>query len=135
MSTEFPIKLHGTVVAGNKLGRKIDMPTANIIPIENIDDLAKGVYFSKVYTPFGVYTGITNVGTKPTVNNFNVVNVETFVYNFVGDLYGKDIAVELHGFRRPEQKFESFEKLSEQMHLDLEAGQQYWREHESESKN
>lgn len=130
MSTIFPIKLHGKVVTGNRLGRKIDMPTANIIPEENIDNLDKGVYFSKVYTPLGVFSGITNVGTKPTVNDLNVVNVETFVYNFVGDLYDRDIVVELFGFRRPEKKFESFEELSNQMHLDLEAGMEYWREHE-----
>lgn len=132
MSTVFPIKLHGKVMSGKKLGRKIDMPTANIIPEENIEELAKGVYFSKVYTPVGVFTGITNLGTKPTVNDLDVVNVETFLYNFEGDLYDTDIVVELYGFRRPEKKFETFEELSNQMHLDLKAGKDYWGQHEGE---
>lgn len=134
MSTTFPIELHGKVMQGNKIGRKIDMPTANIVPIERIDNLAKGVYYSEVLVGNIKYKGITNLGTKPTVNNSNAINVETFLYDYDGELYDTDIVVRLLEFRRPEKKFNSIEELSREMHCDLEAGRFYGND-ESDNKN
>lgn len=125
MQTKFPVVLHGKVMQGNHIGRTIDMPTANIIPDENIDALNRGVYYSLVYVKNNKYKGITNVGVKPTVSNNSIVNVETFLYNYEGELYGEDIIVELLEFRRPEMKFGSIEELSRQMHADLDAGREY----------
>lgn len=119
---DLPVVLKGIVHHGNKLGRLIDMPTANIVPDIDISHLTLGVYYSKVLIDGVTYKGITNLGKKPTVQNSDIVNVETFIYDFEGELYEKEISVELYKFRRPEKKFNSFEELSEEMHRDLEAG-------------
>lgn len=120
-----PLTLTGAVLHGQKLGTKIDMPTANILPDRDVSGLPKGVYYSLVTIDGKAYKGITNLGTKPTVKADSEINVETFLYDYEGDLYGKTIAVELLEFRRPEMKFDSFEDLSKEMHKDLEAGRNY----------
>lgn len=125
MKVTLPVTINGTVLHGKKLGRLIDMPTANIVPDINVSGLSKGVYYSLVWIDDKSYKGITNLGTKPTVKSDSEINVETFIYDYEGDLYGKKIAVELLEFRRPEMKFDSFEALSEQMHKDLAAGREY----------
>lgn len=125
MTNSLPLTLKGTVLHGKKLGRLIDMPTANIIPDTDVSHLSKGVYYSLVLIDEKSYKGITNLGTKPTVKSDSEINVETFIYDYEGDLYGKEIAVQLLEFRRPEMKFDSFEALSDQMHKDLEAGRIY----------
>lgn len=125
MTINYPITIRGTVLHGKKIGRLIDMPTANIIPDIDISDLSLGVYFSRVAIDGIYYKGITNLGKKPTVQDSDTVNLETFIYDFDGDLYEKNIAVELLEFRRPEKKFNSFEELSAEMHKDLEAGRAY----------
>jgi len=135
MPDKFPILLHGKVMQGNKIGRRIDMPTANIIPVEDVSELARGVYYSLVTTKNGTYKGITNVGCKPTVNNDGVVNVETFLYNYEGDLYGEEITVILLEYRRPERKFNSVAELGEEMHRDLEAGRIYRGIYEGKNQN
>ncbi len=125
MNNILPITINGTVLHGKKLGRLIDMPTANIVPDIDVSGYAKGVYYSRVTVDGFSYKGITNLGTKPTVKSDSEINIETFLYDYEGDLYGKKIAVELLEFRRPEMKFDSFEALTEQMHKDLEAGRNY----------
>jgi riboflavin kinase/FMN adenylyltransferase len=101
------------------------MPTANIVPAEDVGALSLGVYYSTVTVDGTVYRAITNLGRRPTIDDGNFVNAESFIYDFEGDLYGKEIAVTLLEFRRPERKFESFEALSKVMHEDLEAGRKY----------
>ena len=71
------------------------------------------------------YKAITNLGKRPTIDDGDYVNAESFIYDFEGDLYGKEIVVTLLKFRRPERKFESFEELSKVMHEDLNAGREY----------
>lgn len=125
MSIQLPLTITGTVLHGNKLGNTIGMPTANISLPSNIEGIAFGVYYSKVSVWGKTYRGISNVGEKPTVQDSHKVNVETYLYDFDGNLYDEDISVTLLEFRRPEMKFNSFEELSVQMHLDLEAGRIY----------
>lgn len=120
-----PFKISGIVAHGNHLGNTIDMPTANLLLPAGFDAVSFGVYYSRVCLGDSSYKGITNVGRKPTVNNTEAVNAETFIYDFDGDLYNKEITVELLEFRRPERKFSSFEELSIEMHKDLEAGRNY----------
>lgn len=125
MKENLPIMLHGQVGHGRKLGSSLNMPTANIVPREDVSKIMMGVYYSKVYVDDNVYKGITNVGKKPTVKESSDINVETFVYDFSGDLYDKEISVELLDFRRPEIKFDSVEELSACMKDDIEAGREY----------
>ena len=125
MNVSIPVTLTGKVLHGKALGRTIDMPTANIIPKEDISGLAYGVYYSRVTVEGSSYKAITNIGRKPTVKDSDEVNVESFLYDFDGELYEKEISVELLEFRRPEKKFSSFEELTKEMHKDLQAGKEY----------
>lgn len=110
---------------GNHLGNTIGMPTANLHLPSDYDRLAFGVYYSTVKYRGKLYKGITNVGRKPTINDGEAVNVETYIYDFSGNLYGETITVTLLEFRRHERKFNSFEELSIEMHNDLAAGRDY----------
>ena len=120
-----PFSVTGVVTHGRSAGRTIDMPTANIVPTEDVSELDFGVYYSTVTVDGATYKAITNIGRRPTIDDGNFVNAESFIYDFEGDLYGKTIAVTLLEFRRPERKFESFEELSKVMHEDLNAGREY----------
>ena len=123
--TELPFTLTGTVEHGRSFGRTIDMPTANIVPGEDVSALSFGVYYSVIAVDGAIYKAITNLGRRPTVDDGNFVNAESFIYDFDGDLYDKEIEVKLLEFKRPEQKFDSFEALTEAMHKDLEEGRLY----------
>lgn len=115
----------GQVERGNRLGRKLGMPTLNLYPEKEKLLPPKGVYYSRVLFEGGTYPGITNIGLKPTVNSTSHISVETYLYDFDKDMYGRKIVTELLQFKRPEQKFESVEKLKEQMEKDIEQGRKY----------
>ena len=120
-----PYGVSGRVDHGKRLGRTIGMPTANLIP--DADKLLppKGVYYAAVTVEGRLYKGISNIGCKPTVSNSQVMGVETYLYDFEGDIYGKDILVELLAFRRPEIKFDSVDGLKEQLSADFAAGRTF----------
>lgn len=118
----------GTVEEGRKLGRRLGMPTINLYPPKEKLLPPKGVYFSRVYVQEAEYPGITNIGRKPTVNDTDAVSVETYLYDFQGDMYGKEIVTELLQFKRPEQKFPDVEALKAQMEADIRQGQAFHRE-------
>ncbi|MCM1123155.1 MAG: bifunctional riboflavin kinase/FAD synthetase [Eubacterium sp.] len=120
-----PYSVEGYVEHGKKFGRTIGMPTANLVPETDKLLPPNGVYFSKVTMAGEVYRGISNVGCKPTVSAGKVVGIETYLYDFAGDLYGSDIMVELLSFRRPERKFKDVESLRRQMEADIAAGREY----------
>lgn len=117
-----PYSITGTVVHGKRLGRTIGMPTVNLIP--DTDKLLppNGVYYSQVSYRGNHYRSISNIGCKPTVSNENVMGVETYLYDFKEDIYGKDIIVNLFSFKRPEMKFASLEELKAQMQKDIAEG-------------
>lgn len=121
-----PYRISGTVEHGRKLGSTLGMPTANLLPLQDKLLPPNGVYYSKVYLGGCEYRGISNVGYKPTVSDRRILGVETYLYDFDGDIYGQDMAVELLAFRRPEMKFDGVEALKEQMQKDIEAGR-VWR--------
>ena len=125
MEKTVPFTISGKVVGGNKLGRTIDIPTANIFPKEDVSKMAFGVYYSKVFIGGKSYKAITNLGIKPTIADNSKVNAESFIYDFDGDIYDNEITVELLEFKRPERKFSSFEELGIQMKKDLEEGRGY----------
>lgn len=120
-----PYSVSGLVQHGRRLGRTIGMPTANLLPEKDKLLPPNGVYYSRVLIDGKIYRGISNVGCKPTVDTANVMGVETYLYDFAGNLYGRNITVELLAFRRPEMKFDSVEHLKEQMETDIAAGRNY----------
>ena len=117
----------GSVAHGKKLGRTLGMPTANLIPEEDKLLPPNGVYYTRVQIEGEdkLRSSISNVGYKPTVSDENRLGIETFLYDFDGDIYGREITVEFIGFRRPERKFGSVEALRSQIEADIAAGREF----------
>lgn len=120
----------GVVKTGKKLGRSLGMPTLNLYPPKDKLLPPNGVYYSYVSCKGKRYNSITNIGQKPTVNDMPVVSVESYLYDYTGDMYGEEIVTELIHFRRPEMKFRNVEELKCRMEADVEAGRKY---HENEN--
>ena len=111
--------IRGEVVHGRKLGRTIGMPTTNLIPPSNKLLPPCGVYSSKTRINGVYYPGVTNIGYKPTVGEDEQLGVETYIFDYSADLYGKTIEVELYTFMRGEIKFSSIEELMHKMLEDI----------------
>ncbi len=120
-----PYRVSGKVVHGRQLGRKLGMPTANLLPDERKLLPPNGVYYSRAKIGEKTYRGISNVGYKPTVSEERVMGVETYLYDFSGEVYDRDMTVELLAFRRQERAFESVEALRRQIASDVEAGRNF----------
>ncbi len=120
-----PYSVGGRVVHGRQLGRKLGMPTANLVPEESKLLPPRGVYYSRAVTCERRYRGISNVGCKPTVSDEEILGVETYLYDFAGEIYDRSMTVELLCFRRPERVFDSVEALRRQIAEDVEAGRNF----------
>ncbi len=117
----------GEVVVGNKLGRTIGFPTSNVMIDDTMVTPPNGVYVTYC-TYNGVrYPSITNVGVKPTIGNYHK-NVETHIFNFDKELYGKQIRVEFLEKTRDERKFENVEALAKQITDDCITAKSYHRQ-------
>lgn len=126
-----PYHVGGEIVHGKKLGRTIGMPTVNLVPTDEKLLPPKGVYYSYVCLhskdkamPYdGVrLPSITNIGTKPTVDDKSVMGVETYIYDFDSDVYGNTMEVYLLKYKRPEMRFDSVASLRAQMSADIMEG-------------
>jgi riboflavin kinase/FMN adenylyltransferase len=122
-----PYTLTGIVVTGQKLGRTIGFPTANIQLPKDKFLPRHGVYAVEVMihnqtpdTDSIPQLGVMNIGNRPTVNGIDT-SVEVHCLNWSGDLYGKILEIQLVRFLRPEQKFPSLEALKNQIQLDCTA--------------
>lgn len=116
--------IKGEVVHGNHMGTSFGIPTINQRSDEAKLLPPKGVYVSKVNVGGKIYGGITNIGCKPTVGENNV-GVETFLYDFEGDIYGTCVETNLIKFVRHEKKFASVEELTTQIAKDAAFGREY----------
>ena len=113
-----PFRITGKVVTGNKIGRKIDFPTANISITENFKLLPKdGVYFVKSLIKSHNFFGMMNIGFRPTVNG-NTRTTEVHYFNFNENLYDKKVKIEVLDLIRNEKKFNSLEDLEKQLAID-----------------
>lgn len=112
-----PHVLTGTVVAGKQLGRTIGIPTANMAYREGLVRLPHGVYACMATVEGKRYAAVTNVGNRPTVAGRNV-NVESWLQDFSGDIYGKTVTLEFYKLLRPEQKFSDLPSLKAQIERD-----------------
>lgn len=109
-----PFTLSGRVAHGQKLGRTIGFPTANIALKRNVVPV-RGVFAVKCYWENSdIYEGVANVGFRPTVNG-QVCQLEVHLFDFQGDIYGKHLEVELVAKLRDEQPFESLDALKQQI--------------------
>ena len=122
---ETPYSVTVKLGPGKRRGRTIGMPTVNVLPEKEKLLPPNGVYFSYVIWNGKKYPSVTNIGKKPTVDNSEVIGVETYIYDFEEDIYGETISVFLLKFRRPEMRFSGVEELKKQMEQDLQAGRKF----------
>ena len=109
----------GIVEEGRKIGREIGFPTVNLSLREDFVDIKKGVYAVHVYYQCKKYYGISNVGNNPSFNFKNNVSLETFIFDFNENIYGKLVTIEFVDFIREEIKFSSREELISQINSDI----------------
>ena len=111
----------GTVVPGNKLGRTIGYPTANI-SVNNENKLVpgNGVYAVDVELGQRSFKGMMNIGNRPTVNGTSRV-IEVNIFDFDEDIYGQTLRITLKKHLRSEQKFNGINALKEQLAKDKTA--------------
>ena len=111
-----PYTLSGEVIRGNRIGRKLGFPTANI-PLRD-DTVADGVYAVRAEVDGTIRNGVANAGSRPTVTDRAERFLEVYLFGFDGDLYGKTLRVELVQFLREEKKFDSVDALRRQIEQD-----------------
>lgn len=122
-----PYYIYGKVLHGRKIGRTLGMPTTNLIPPTNKLLPPCGVYASRTIIDGLSYPGMTNIGYRPTVSDDSINSVETYIYDYDGDLYDHDIIVELLTYVRPEIKFDTIEELKIKMEDDFAFGRRYFK--------
>ena len=111
--------LHGVVVAGNRLGRTIGFPTANMQLYEPLKLIpGNGVYFVRVQTLDRELYGMCNIGCRPTVGAGNARTIETNIFDFDEDIYGLDLKITFIAKIREEVRFDSLEELKKQLEND-----------------
>lgn len=110
-----PHILSGTVVHGKALGRKLGIPTANLLLPEGLAIPKFGVYACSCIIDGVRYPAVTNLGTRPTVQGSGIT-VESWILDYSGDLYDRQIMLEFHYFLRPERKFVTLEELQAEIH-------------------
>lgn len=125
----YPIMLNGTVVKGKKLGREMGYPTANLDVPEDYKLIpAQGVYVVQSYIDNVCVYGMMNIGTNPTVGG-EKQTIETYFFDFDGDLYGKQLNIQLLARIREEKSFASIEQLIKAMKKDESFCHSWIKEH------
>lgn len=121
-----PYYVFGKVVEGNRLGRTIGFPTANIIPPKNKLLPPDGVYITKTRYGNKVYDSITNIGKNPTVNNVDRT-IETYIFDFNENIYNKDIEVDFYDWVRGVKKFSGIDELKGQIAKDINVANNFFK--------
>lgn len=114
----YPYFVTGEVVKGKQLGRTLGIPTINQLPKENKLLPPNGVYASRTMVDGKWYNSMTNIGVRPTVEDTQVRNLETCLFDFEEEIYGRNVRVELLSFERPEIRFASVDALKTQLNED-----------------
>jgi riboflavin kinase/FMN adenylyltransferase len=116
--------LDGIVINGNKLGREMGFPTANIGLIEENKIIPRdGIYATWVYIKDERYKGMSYIGKRPSLFARGEQRIETHILDFEGDLYGERLKLEFVEYMRDDMKFEFIEDLNQQLMLDKEMTQ------------
>ena len=120
----YAFRVSGKVVKGNQLGRELGFPTANLaLPPET--RLGLGIYAVRFKVNDGaLLEGVASFGRRPTFDNGQIL-LETFVFDFSGDLYDQIVTVYFHGWLRGEEKFDGKDALIEQMNLDSQEAEAF----------
>ena len=119
-----PYSLKGTVVHGNKLGRTIGYPTANLLPSDPDQIIpALGIYAIKAIHNRTTYNGMLSIGYNPTVTDKKELRIEANLFNFDQDIYNQNMEILFLKKIREEQKLDSIEALKHQLHKYKEVTQ------------
>lgn len=117
----------GTVIHGDKRGRTIGFPTANIQMEEDYFLPKKGVYSVRIKVKNQWHFGVCNIGYKPTFHSDNfVLSVEVYILDFNDEIYNEPVVVEWHGRIRDEKKFSGIDELKAQLTRDAREASQYF---------
>ncbi|MEM7375540.1 MAG: bifunctional riboflavin kinase/FAD synthetase [Bacteroidota bacterium] len=107
----YPYSFAGKVIHGEKQGRQLGYPTANIQPDDPLKLIpADGVYFVRVWVESEELYGMMSIGTKPTIGEFDRYH-EVYIFDFARDIYDQTIRVDLLNWIRPQEKFDSLDTL------------------------
>jgi riboflavin kinase/FMN adenylyltransferase len=112
-------QVEGIVQKGDQVGRSIGFPTANVPPPAELVALPDGIYASLAWTPTdgGIHPAMTYIGTRPALNTGQRV-IETHLFDFDGNLYGKPLVTEFVQYLRPDAHFASVEQVIAQLEQD-----------------
>ena len=123
----YNFSLHGRVIKGDKIGRTIGFPTANIFVEETYKLIpSDGIYAVTVELNNQVFKGMAYIGQRPTINGMTR-NIEVNIFDFNQEIYGQDITMTFLEFLRHDVKFTGLEALKEQLQKDKEATLDYFR--------
>lgn len=124
-----PFSLRGPVVEGDRRGRELGFPTANIAFGLDRALPAYGIYVTRAYVRETAYEACTSIGIRPTFDVDPQPTIEAFIIDFDGDIYGQELRIDLLKRLRGEEKFESAEALIEQMNRDIDNTKAYFAAH------
>ena len=117
-----PFTLRAAVVEGDRRGRTIGFPTANLFPDHDVLIPARGVYAGRTIVDGVSHPSVINVGVRPTFGDQTATVVESHLLSGEHDLYGQTVDVEFVARLREERRFESVDTLREQISADVSAG-------------
>jgi riboflavin kinase/FMN adenylyltransferase len=124
-----PFGMRGEVVSGDRRGRKLGFPTANLIPDQALIQPGHGIYAARASWGEEVRCAAVNVGVRPTFKTDLVVLVEAYLLDWAGDIYGEQLTIEFLARLRGERRFDSADALIEQMHRDVEDARAVYASH------
>ncbi len=120
-----PYSITSPVLHGKTLGGKMGFPTANQCFGEGYVIPKLGVYVTECEVDGVRYRGVSNVGARPTVDDGDAVNCETYLIDFSGDLYGRVLTVHFLKYLREEKRFENLDLLRAQITQDIQAAKMF----------
>ncbi|SEK68413.1 riboflavin kinase / FMN adenylyltransferase [Atopomonas hussainii] len=123
-----PFVIAGRVLHGQKLGRTLGVPTANI-QLKRLRAPLHGVYVVSVQHEGQVLAGVANIGERPSVAGDGQAHLEVHVLDYAGDLYGQYLPVRFHAKLRDEQKFAGLDALKAAIYADIDAARAYWQQY------
>lgn len=121
-----PFAITGRVMHGQKLGRQLGAPTANV-QLKRRNTPLSGVFVVTLEVEGNVFAGVANIGMRPTVESDGQPHLEVHLLDYQGDLYGRLVQVTFHRKLRDEQRFASLEALKTAIDADIAAARDYWR--------
>lgn len=122
-----PFEVCGIVVQGNKIGRTIGFPTANIHVLDSEKIIPKnGIYIVKVEIEDKTHEGVMSIGNRPTIEEYGFVTLEVFIFDFSQDIYGKQVTIKFLQYIRDEMRFDSLDELKQKIKEDETIARSYF---------